>query len=221
MRRGRSLRPNGELDRGSLHGSCPVISGVKWSVTKVVQRPAPSTLSLLPHPPGLPTSWILIHPRTLPHPYRAFHRLSCPQWYHVSAYGAGRKVEHKVYKLPGKPMRGDCSDPASQGCCRDADERCESWAEEGECAKNPGAAAQPLRSRGGAARPAETIQSSLASNQPPPLPTLASPPKLNAGFMVGSDASPGSCRLSCSACPPGLPVWRPPQGSLPPLPAAA
>lgn len=29
-----SLRPNGELDESSLHGSCPVTKGEKWSATK-------------------------------------------------------------------------------------------------------------------------------------------------------------------------------------------
>ena len=29
-----SLKPTGELDRGSLHGGCPVLEGTKWVVTK-------------------------------------------------------------------------------------------------------------------------------------------------------------------------------------------
>ena len=29
-----SLKPNGELDDSSLHGSCPVTKGEKWSATK-------------------------------------------------------------------------------------------------------------------------------------------------------------------------------------------
>ena len=29
-----SLKPNGELDESSLHGSCPVTKGEKWSATK-------------------------------------------------------------------------------------------------------------------------------------------------------------------------------------------
>ena len=87
-----SIKTNGELDRGSLHGACPVIAGVKWSA---------------------------------------------PKWFHVGPYGHGKRVEHKVFKPPAKQPRGDCSNPAAASCCRDTDERCEGWAVEGECTKNP------------------------------------------------------------------------------------
>ncbi len=29
-----SLRTDGSLDRGSMHGSCPVLKGTKWAATK-------------------------------------------------------------------------------------------------------------------------------------------------------------------------------------------
>ena len=29
-----SMKPNGELERRSLHGACPVIKGEKWSAPK-------------------------------------------------------------------------------------------------------------------------------------------------------------------------------------------
>eukprot|EP01047_Picozoa_sp_COSAG01_P018089 COSAG01_NODE_973_length_12368_cov_12.435732_15_plen_42_part_00 len=31
-----SLRPDGAIDRLSLHGSCPVLEGVKWAVNQRV-----------------------------------------------------------------------------------------------------------------------------------------------------------------------------------------
>ena len=88
-----SLHPNATTDTKSLHGSCPVIEGEKWSATK---------------------------------------------WIHVRSWSSG---------FP----------KARTGGCRDEDDMCPRWAAAGECAKNP-------------------------------------------EYMVGTRASPGSCRKSCNVC---------------------
>lgn len=78
-----SMKAGGELDGGSSHASCPVISGTKWTATK---------------------------------------------WMHVGSL-AGRANSQVVWGTPK---------PEPTPTCSDSHETCASWAEQGECSKNPG-----------------------------------------------------------------------------------
>lgn len=102
-----SITTAGTVNSGSLHGSCPVIRGEKFSATK---------------------------------------------WVHVAHYAAGQeraqKVEHVVFAPPPPP--------APEGCTNSRAE-CKGWADSGECVNN-------------------------------------------AGFMIGTLASPGACLLACGRC---------------------
>ncbi|KAK3242141.1 hypothetical protein CYMTET_48147 [Cymbomonas tetramitiformis] len=98
-----SLKPGGELDRGSNHAGCPVIRGVKWSATK--------WLHVLPlHQSGGGVRGVE-------------EGLRACAWLHVLPLH--QSGGHVVYEEPKRK-------PKPGSTCLDKADQCEFWAEEGE-----------------------------------------------------------------------------------------
>ncbi len=103
-----SMKVGGELDGGSSHAGCPVIRGEKWTATKWCAHARCHAFHVCVQCASPP----------LPQPCRM----------HVGPADAFA-VNHNVYKEPR---------PLAVPGCDDSDERCFSWAEQGECKRNPG-----------------------------------------------------------------------------------
>lgn len=122
-----SMKPNGELEKKSLHTACPVIKGVKWSAAK----------------------WLHTDHYAMGDELDAARTLGSTAAATTKSRAAINRIEDDdglaaPVTLPKAPALSP-----GRRVCADEDDLCETWADAGECERNPvymvGSRARPGR----------------------------------------------------------------------------